>query len=82
MAETEKMTMLQAINRALHDAMEADPKVLALGEEVADPEGGGVIGVTKGLSDRFGTERVLSTPISKQAIAARLSVPRSPDTVR
>ena len=68
MAATEKMTMLQAINRALHDAMEADPAVLALGEEVADPEGGGVIGVTKGLSERFGENRVLSTPISEQAI--------------
>ena len=68
MAATEKMTFLQAINRALHDAMEADPTVLALGEEVADPEGGGVLGVTKGLSDRFGEHRVLSTPISEQAI--------------
>lgn len=68
MATTEKMNMIQAINRALHDAMEADPKVLALGEEVADPEGGGIVGVTKGLSERFGETRVLSTPISEQAI--------------
>ena len=64
----EKMNMIQAINRALHDAMEADETVLALGEEVADPEGGGIVGVTKGLSDRFGEDRVLSTPISEQAI--------------
>lgn len=64
----EKLNMIQAINRALHEAMEADPKVLALGEEVADPEGGGIVGVTKGLSDRFGEDRVLSTPISEQAI--------------
>ncbi|WP_200844683.1 MULTISPECIES: alpha-ketoacid dehydrogenase subunit beta [unclassified Novosphingobium] len=68
MATTEKMNMIQAINRALHDAMEADATVLALGEEVADPEGGGIVGVTKGLSDRFGNTRVLSTPISEQAI--------------
>jgi pyruvate dehydrogenase E1 component beta subunit len=68
MATTEKMNMIQAINRALHDAMEADSKVLALGEEVADPEGGGIVGVTKGLSERFGETRVLSTPISEQAI--------------
>ena len=64
----EKMNMIQAINRALHDAMEADETVLALGEEVADPEGGGIVGVTKGLSERFGEDRVLSTPISEQAI--------------
>jgi pyruvate dehydrogenase E1 component beta subunit len=68
MATTEKMNMIQAINRALHDAMEADATVLALGEEVADPEGGGIVGVTKGLSERFGDTRVLSTPISEQAI--------------
>ena len=62
------MTMAQAINLALHDAMEADPKVLALGEDVADAEGGGVCGVTAGLSQKFGTDRVKSTPISEQAI--------------
>lgn len=64
----ERMNMSEAINRALHDAMERDSKVLVLGEEVADAEGGGVAGVTKGLSSRFGEGRVLSTPISEQAI--------------
>lgn len=64
----EKMNMITAINRALHDAMEADKKVLVLGEDVADPEEGGVIGVTRGLSSTFGEERVKSTPISEQAI--------------
>ncbi len=63
-----KMTMGQALNRALADAMEADSKVLVLGEDVADPEEGGVAGVTKGLSTRFGEHRVRSTPISEQAI--------------
>lgn len=57
-----------AINQALIDAMTDDVKVLALGEDVADPEGGGIIGVTRGLSTRFGEERVRSTPISEQAI--------------
>ena len=68
MTDIQQMTVLEAINRALHDAMEADPKVLALGEEVADPEEGGVMGVTKGLSTKFGEDRVKSTPISEQAI--------------
>jgi pyruvate/2-oxoglutarate/acetoin dehydrogenase E1 component len=67
-APTAQMNVVQAINQALADAMEADPKVLILGEDVADPEEGGVVGVTKGLSTRFGDARVRSTPISEQAI--------------
>jgi pyruvate/2-oxoglutarate/acetoin dehydrogenase E1 component len=65
---SDKMTMLQAINQALHDAMEADQRVLMLGEDVGDPEGGGVVGITNGLSQKFGSHRVKSTPISEQAI--------------
>lgn len=66
--ETVKMTGAQAINAALMEAMEKDPKVLVLGEDVADREGGGVIGVTKGLSTKFGDLRVRSTPIAEQSI--------------
>jgi len=60
-------SVLEAINEVLHEVMAADPKVILLGEGVADREGGGVVGVTKGLSKRFG-DRVMSTPISEQAI--------------
>lgn len=67
-AKAKQVTMLQAINAAIADAMEADDKVIVLGEDVADPEEGGVVGVTKGLSTRFGDKRVRSTPISEQAI--------------
>lgn len=63
-----KISVLESINTALVDAMETDAKVLVLGEDVADPEEGGVVGVTRGLSSRFGTDRVRSTPISEQAI--------------
>lgn len=63
-----KMNNLQGINAAIADAMEEDEKVIALGEDLADPEEGGVCGVTKGLSSRFGEHRVRSTPISEQAI--------------
>jgi pyruvate/2-oxoglutarate/acetoin dehydrogenase E1 component len=63
-----KSTVVQAINLAIADAMEADRSVIVLGEDVADEELGGVCGVTKGLSTRFGTSRVRSTPISEQAI--------------
>jgi pyruvate/2-oxoglutarate/acetoin dehydrogenase E1 component len=62
------ITVLEATNRAIADAMAADDSVLVLGEDVADPEAGGVCGVTKGLSTRFGEHRVRSTPISEQAI--------------
>jgi pyruvate dehydrogenase E1 component beta subunit len=59
---------IQAINWALEDAMAADPEVFILGEEVGDKEEGGIVGVTRGLSTKFGDARVRSTPISEQAI--------------
>lgn len=67
-AVSETMTSLQAINLALHDALEADEDVILFGEDVGDQEGGGVVEVTKGLSSKFGDKRVRSTPISEQAI--------------
>lgn len=66
--KVKKTTILQALNAALGDALEDDAKVLVFGEDVADPENGGVLGITKGLSTRFGEHRVRSTPISEQAI--------------
>lgn len=68
MTRAAKATTLQAINAAIADAMEADENVVVLGEDVGDKEEGGVCGVTKGLSTRFGDVRVRSTPISEQAI--------------
>lgn len=59
------IAVMQAINMALRDAMEADDDVILFGEDVADPEGGGVFQVTTGLSTAFG-DRVRSTPISEQ----------------
>lgn len=68
MNDAKKMTVVQAINLAMDDAMAADARVIALGEEVGDLEEGGVMGVTKGLSTKYGDDRVRSTPISEQAI--------------
>lgn len=68
MSEMVKMNGIQAINAAMFEAMEADSKVLVLGEDIADREGGGVTGTMKGLSTKFGTDRVKTTPISEQAI--------------
>ncbi|MEO9468386.1 alpha-ketoacid dehydrogenase subunit beta [Parasphingorhabdus sp.] len=58
----------QACNMAMAKAMKDDPKVILMGEDIADDQGGGVFKVTAGLSAQFGTDRVRSTPISEQAI--------------
>jgi len=59
---------IQAVNLALDEAMGLDPNVILLGEDIADGQEGGIVGVTKGLSTKYGTSRVRSTPISEQAI--------------
>ena len=61
------LTVRDALNHALDEALASDPRVLVLGEDVADPAGG-VSGVTKGLSTKHGADRVLDTPISEAAI--------------
>jgi len=62
------MTFGKAINAALDHALAADPRVILLGEDIADGQGGGVFKATAGLSTKHGTARVRSTPISEQAI--------------
>ena len=62
-----KMTMVQAINRALHEEMKADPGVIVLGQDVGVNEG--VFRVTAGLHKAFGSERVIDTPLAESAIA-------------
>jgi acetoin:2,6-dichlorophenolindophenol oxidoreductase subunit beta len=64
---SDTVTVREALNRALDEALAGDSRVLVLGEDVADPAGG-VSGVTKGLSTKYGTDRVLDTPISEAAI--------------
>ena len=66
--QSAKMTTLQAINLALDDAMASDENVILLGEDIGDKEEGGICGVTRGLSGKYGDSRVRSTPISEQAI--------------
>jgi pyruvate/2-oxoglutarate/acetoin dehydrogenase E1 component len=60
-------TMAEAVNQAIDIAMGEDPEVFALGEDIEDPIGGVMKG-TKGLSTKYGRERVRNTPISEQAI--------------
>lgn len=59
--------MGQAIGEALDIAMGLDDTVFELGEDIHDPTGGG-FGIHKGLSTKYGIERVRPTPISEQAI--------------
>ncbi len=66
--QPQQVNFIQAINLALHEAMERDPSVIVFGEDVADRQEGGIVGVTRGLSSKYGDLRVRSTPISEQAI--------------
>jgi pyruvate/2-oxoglutarate/acetoin dehydrogenase E1 component len=59
-------TVLESLNSALLHAMETDPSVFVLGEDILDPYGG-AFKVTRGLSTRF-PERVLTSPISEAAL--------------
>ena len=61
-----KITMREAISKALWEEMEADPKVFILGEEVG--VWGGSYAVTKGFYDHFGGDRIRDTPIAENAI--------------
>ena len=67
-AKPTTLNTVQAVNLALDEAMGLDPNVIVLGEDVGDEQGGGIVGVTKGLSSKYGKSRVRSTPISEQAI--------------
>jgi pyruvate dehydrogenase E1 component beta subunit len=60
-----KLTMAEALREALMEEMTRDPRVLLLGEDL---RAGVPFGVTKGLAEQFGEDRVLDTPISEGAI--------------
>jgi len=61
---------LDAVNEALTEEMARDDKIFIIGEDIAvGYGGGGVFGVTRGLLDKFGEERVLDAPLSESAIA-------------
>lgn len=60
-------TMRDALNLALDEALESDPRVFLLGEDIADPMGGSYK-ITAGLSTKYGSDRVRNTPISEAGI--------------
>lgn len=61
-----EMTMLQAVNDALHVAMAKDDRVVLLGEDIGKK--GGVFGATAGLFEKYGDLRVMDTPLSENGI--------------
>lgn len=61
-----KLTYLAAIKQAIYQAMEKDPDVFVLGEDVGKK--GGVFGITQGLQEKFGIERVIDTPLAESNI--------------
>jgi pyruvate/2-oxoglutarate/acetoin dehydrogenase E1 component/TPP-dependent pyruvate/acetoin dehydrogenase alpha subunit len=65
--ETKTMAMYEAVGHAQELALEKDPGVIILGEDIGDPPGG-VFATTRGLQTKFGASRVRPTPIAEQAI--------------
>jgi pyruvate dehydrogenase E1 component beta subunit len=61
-----ELSLAGALNAALRDALDADERVLVLGEDVGTL--GGVFRVTDGLAERFGDRRVADTPLAESGI--------------
>jgi len=62
-----EITLIEAVALALQHAMEENPDVVVLGEDVA--VNGGVFRATNGLHEQFGGERVMDTPLAENMIA-------------
>ena len=61
-----KMTMVEALNLALRQEMEKDDSIVLLGQDIG--RDGGVFRVTDQLIDKFGSNRVIDTPLAEAAI--------------
>ncbi|MEN0004343.1 MAG: dehydrogenase E1 component subunit alpha/beta [Bacteroidota bacterium] len=64
--ETEKLRLVDAIANGLQLAMERHPKLVLMGQDIADY--GGVFKITQGLMETFGADRVRNTPLCESAI--------------
>lgn len=65
--DNKPITLIEAINLALHRAMTEDEAVVVLGEDIGT--NGGVFRATLGLKEKFGYKRVLDTPLAESLIA-------------
>ena len=61
------IVMVDAINHALHEEMELNDRMYIFGEDIADGKGG-VFTATKGLSTKFGNDRVFNSPLAEASI--------------
>jgi pyruvate dehydrogenase E1 component beta subunit len=65
-----QLTIVEALREAMQEEMARDEHVILLGEDVGVPEGfGGAFTVSLGLSEKFGHDRVIDTPISEAGYA-------------
>ena len=65
-----ELSYLEAIREALQQEMRRDPRVFVIGEDVGVY--GGAFGVTRGLVEEFGEQRIIDTPISELGIAGAI----------
>ena len=65
-SSVETMTYIQAVNTALRDILESDPKAVVYGEDVG--KSGGIFQASRYLQRDFGADRVFDTPIAENAI--------------
>lgn len=63
----ESIVLMDALNHAIAEEMERDPGVIVFGQDVAGGKGG-VFGITRTLTDRFGKSRCFNTPLAESTI--------------
>jgi 2-oxoisovalerate dehydrogenase E1 component len=61
------IVMVDSINHALHEELKLNDKIYVFGEDIADAKGG-VFTATKGLSTKFGNQRVFNSPLAEASI--------------
>ena len=63
----DKIVIVDAINHALHEEMQNNKKMIIYGQDIADPKGG-VFTATKGLTEKYGKDRVFNSPLAESSI--------------
>ena len=68
MQKMREISYSEAIREALDQSMKTDSSIFIIGEGV--PDAYGVFGTTKGLKEKYGSDRVLDMPLSENALTA------------